>query len=109
MVAWFVTMYGTGPKHQLPTRIFQFFAQHPIGTMHDWILWLTAVRLTRSEVEELKAHKEVLKSDYFQNHPNSMGTQPPFFIKILDRITAEPTLAVTDQPVDSTASSQTAA
>ncbi|WP_257284286.1 hypothetical protein [Endozoicomonas sp. SESOKO1] len=109
MIAWFLSCYGTGPSHQLPTRIFRFFAQHPINTMHDWILRLTAARLTRPEVEELKAHKEALKSDYLQNHPTHMDTQPPLFIKILDRITAEPRLAETGQPVDSTASSQAAA
>ena len=104
-IAIIVGRHGTGPEHQLPTRIFRFFAQHPINTMHDWILRLTAVRLTRSEVEELKTHKEALKSDYFQTHP--AGPQPPLFIKILDRITAEPT--ETDQPEDSTASAQGAA
>ncbi|WP_257284285.1 hypothetical protein [Endozoicomonas sp. SESOKO1] len=109
LVSEYVSTFGTGPSLQLPTRIFRFFANHPIDTEYDWILWLTAARLTSGEVEELKAHKDTLTSDYFENHPTSMSTQPPLFIKILDRITAEPTLAETGQPVDSTASSQAAA
>ncbi|WP_257284284.1 hypothetical protein [Endozoicomonas sp. SESOKO1] len=107
MADFLIASFGAepGPSLQLPTRIFRFFARHPIDTMHDWVLWLTASGLTRLELEELKAHKKALKSDYFQRrHPTGMSTQPPLFIKILDRITAEPALVETDQPMESATS-----
>lgn len=96
-----IIFYGIGPSHHLPTRIFQFFAEYPIGTEHGWILRLTAARLTSSEVEELKVHKQDIKTLYVQSHPPAIS-QPPLFIKILDKITDEPTLAERDEPVDST-------
>lgn len=75
---------------QLPTRIFQFFAKYTIAAKHEWALRLTAARLTNSEIEELKVHKEAIKSLYLQSHPTS--TEPSLLIKILGKITTEPTL-----------------
>lgn len=109
LVDSFIDIHGTGPSHQLPTRIFRLFAKHPVETRYDWILWLTAGRLTSSEVEELKVHKKELKADYLESHPvDSMNSQPPFFSKILDMITAETTQAETVQPMDCATNSQTA-
>lgn len=78
-VTLYCLTYGPGPTHQLLTRIFQFFAKYPIAAEDEWILRMAAFRLTSSEVEELKAHKEALKSDYLKSHPTSLSAKPPLF------------------------------
>ena len=91
------TLKSEQPKLELTTRIFQFFAKHSIETRHEWILRLTAARLTNAEIEELKAHKEAIRSLYLESHPT--GTPESLPLKILDKITTEPTLAESAPPV----------
>lgn len=91
------TQESEQPTLQLSTRIFQFFAKHSIETRHEWILRLTAARLTNAEIEELKVHKEAIRSLYLESHPT--GTPESLPLKILDKITTEPTLAKSAPPV----------
>ena len=51
------TLGAVGPAYQLTTRMFLFFAKYPILAGHDWILRLTAARLTTTEVQELQAQE----------------------------------------------------
>ena len=81
------TLGAVDPTYQLTTRIFLFFAKYPILAGHDWILRLTAARLTTTEVQELQAQKQAIKSIYFQNH--RLSTKKSLFLKILDKITTE--------------------
>ena len=75
---------------QLSTRIFQFFAKHPTTEEEqDWILRVTAARPTNLEVQDLKAHKEDIKSLHLQNQTSD--SQPSLLLSLLDKITAEPT------------------
>ena len=74
---------------QLSTRIFQFFAKNPTTEGQDWILRVTAARLTDLEVQDLKAHKEEIKSLCLQNQTND--SQSSLLLSLLDKITAEPT------------------
>lgn len=83
---------------QLSTMIFQFFAENSMAQEHDWILRLTAARLTSREVQELKDRTEAIKSLYLQSHPTSTQ-QPSLLIKILDRIAEESMQTETTQPV----------
>lgn len=81
------TLGAVDPAYQLTTRIFLFFAKYPILAGHDWILRLTAARLTTTEVQELQAQKQEIKSIYFENH--RLSTKKSLFLKILDKITTE--------------------
>ena len=77
------------PTTQLSTRIFQFFAKNPSTEEQDWILRVTAARPTDLEVQDLKAHKEDVKSLCLENQTND--SQPSLLLSLLDKMTAEPT------------------
>lgn len=93
------------PARKLATRIFMFFAKYSIEEEHEWILRVTAARITPAEVQELKTYKQLIKTTYLLRTMNFqhrvVNMPPPRFFEILDKITAEPAAAETSLAADS--------
>ena len=93
------------PARKLATRIFMFFAKYSIEEEHEWILRVTAARITPAEVQELKTYKQLIKTTYLLRTMNFqhrvVNIPPPRFFEILDKITAEPAAAETSLAADS--------
>ena len=72
-----------------PTKIFQFFAEHPRLEESEWILRLTAAHLSQKETEELRSHGEKIKALCLQrlSHQGDESATP-LLCRILDQVVA---------------------
>ena len=79
-------------KPPLTTKIFLFLAEHVTHRMSDWILRLTAARLSASEVQDLKDNRQLIKTTFVEDQAqlSARHTQPALLIDILDKLTEDP-------------------
>ena len=87
---------------QAPTKIFQFFAEHPRLEESEWILRLTAAHLSQKEFEELRSHGEKIKALCLHrlSHQGDESATP-LLCRILDQVVAHSSItysAATSEP-----------
>ncbi len=78
------------PPELLPTRVFLFCAHHPGLRDNNWILRLTASRLTLKEHRNLQIHSHKILAIYTQNtspRPNGTRYPAPFLPQLLHKAT----------------------
>ena len=70
---------------QAPTKIFQFFAEHPELKESGWILRLTAAHLSHEETQELRSYRDEIKALclYQISHQDDQSATP-LLCRILD-------------------------
>ena len=91
------------------TKLFMFFAKHTIAVKDcEWMLRLTAAKLTNEEVQELKDNRQLIETIYAESQSQLLvvaraGTPllPLILEKILNKEIAEPVSTETDQPAKS--------
>ncbi len=84
------------PPELLPTRVFLFCAHHPGLRDNNWILRLTASRLTLKEHRNLQIHSHKILAIYTQNtspRPNGTRYPAPFLPQLLHKATEASTEA----------------
>ena len=112
-------------EFKLTTKIFLFLAKHANLANADWMLRLTAARLTAEEIQELKVNRHLIETLYLENQVQQPVAQvePPLLFKILDKVlddtldktpdkpsdqrVTEPASAETEQSMDCATTSQT--
>ena len=83
---------------QRSTKLFLATAQHPDQPHCEWMLRLTAARLSPTAIQELKEYQQVIKAIAFDNQDKAASsTNPPLVLRILDQIIADSSTNRTSQ------------